>query len=41
LLCEKVQSLTVLEAVPHMEREALYDRTLGYETLHLRIQGRA
>jgi cytochrome P450 len=38
LLCEKVRSLSVLEAVPHVEHEALYDRTLGYETLRLRIQ---
>jgi cytochrome P450 len=38
LLCEKVRSMTLLEAVPHVEREALYERTLGYETLRVRFE---
>jgi cytochrome P450 len=38
LLVEHVGSIQVLEAVPHVEREALYDRTLGYETLRVRFR---
>jgi cytochrome P450 len=38
LLVEHVGSLQVLEAVPHIEREALYDRTLGYETLRVQFR---
>lgn len=40
LLIEKVESISVLEAVPHIEREALYARTLGYETLRVRFERR-
>lgn len=37
LVVEEVGFLTVEEAIPHIEREALYERTLGYETLRVRF----
>ena len=37
-LTEKVRSMTVLEAVPNIEREALYERTLGYATLRMSFE---
>ncbi len=33
LCCERVQTITVLEACERVEHEAMYDRALGYESL--------
>jgi cytochrome P450 len=41
LLTEKIDSLSILEAIPHVEREAVYDRTLGYETLRVQFHPRS
>ncbi len=41
LLTEKVGAISILEAVPHVEREERYSRTLGYETLRVRFQSKA
>jgi cytochrome P450 len=41
LLTEKIGSLSILEAIPHVEREAVYDRTLGYETLRVQFHPRS
>jgi cytochrome P450 len=40
LCCEKVDRLTVLEAVERVEHEAAFDRTLGYERLVLAFSPR-
>ncbi|MFZ4765495.1 MAG: cytochrome P450 [Roseimicrobium sp.] len=40
LCCARVQRITVLEAVPHVEHEAAFDRTLGYDLLKVKIEAR-
>ncbi len=37
LCCEKVQTITLLDAKERVEHEAKFDRTLGYEALTLRL----
>jgi len=39
-LCGRVASLEILEAVPHIEREADYERRVGYSKLVLRMTAR-
>jgi len=41
LCCERVARIHLLEKVDRTEHEAVYDRTLGYEMLRVRIEGRA
>lgn len=41
LCCERVERITVLAAVDRTEHEAAYDRTLGYESLRVRIAERS
>jgi len=36
-LCEKVKSMTLVEATERVEREAAYQRVLGYESLRIRF----
>jgi cytochrome P450 len=38
MLCEQVRSIRVLEAALHVEREAGYERTLGYESLRVAFE---
>ena len=37
LCCERVKSITILEARERVEHEAKFDRTLGYESLRVRL----
>ena len=37
LCCERVQTIIMLEAEERVEHEATYDRTLGYESLTVRL----
>jgi cytochrome P450 len=37
LCCERVQSINILNAEERVEREATYERTLGYESLVVRL----
>jgi cytochrome P450 len=37
LCCERVQSISIVHAVEHVEREAKFDRTLGYDSLTVKI----
>jgi hypothetical protein len=37
LCCERVQTITILEAEERVEHEATYDRRLGYESLKVRL----
>lgn len=37
LCCDRVKRLEIVKAVPRTEHEALFDRTLGYESLELKI----
>lgn len=37
LCCERVQSIEILDAQPRVEHEAAYDRTLGYNSLTVRL----
>ena len=39
-LCERVATLEILEAAPHVEREADYERHVGYERLVMRLTAR-
>ncbi|HYF37390.1 MAG TPA: cytochrome P450 [Prosthecobacter sp.] len=39
LCCERVRRIMVLEAEERVEHEAVYDRTLGYELLRVRMEG--
>lgn len=34
---ERLESLTVLEATPHVENEVRYQRVIGYESLTLKM----
>jgi cytochrome P450 len=36
-LCAQVESLTLVEAIPHVEREAAYERWNGFQSLTLRF----
>jgi cytochrome P450 len=38
LCCERVQSITVIEAKERVEHEATYERTLGYDSLVVRLE---
>jgi cytochrome P450 len=38
LCCERVQSITVIEAKERVEHEATYDRTLGYDSLTVKLK---
>jgi cytochrome P450 len=40
LVCERVQSITVLHATEHVEHEATFDRTLGYDSLTVKLTSR-
>ena len=37
LCCDRVQSITVLDAQERIEHESAYDRTLGYEALNVKL----
>ena len=37
LCCERVKSITIIEAQERVEHEAKFDRTLGYESLRVRL----
>ena len=37
LCCERVKSITIIEARERVEHEAKFDRTLGYESLRVRL----
>ncbi len=37
LCCERVKAITILEATHHVEREATFDRTLGYDALTVKL----
>lgn len=37
-LCERVTRITVLESTPHVEREAAYERTVGFDRLVVRVR---
>ncbi|MEY4940269.1 MAG: Biotin biosynthesis cytochrome [Verrucomicrobiota bacterium] len=37
LCCERVKRITILHAEPRVEHEAAYDRTLGYESLTVKL----
>ena len=39
LCCERVKSITLLAAQERVEHEAAYDRTLGYDSLTLKLTG--
>jgi cytochrome P450 len=39
LCCERVRSITLIAAQERVEHEAAYDRTLGYESLVLKLTG--
>lgn len=39
LCCERVQSITILNAEERVEHEAAYDRALGYDSLTVRMVG--
>ena len=39
LCCQRVKSITLLAAQERVEHEAAYDRTLGYDSLTLRLTG--
>lgn len=39
LCCERVQSITLIAAQERVEHEAAYDRTLGYDSLVLKLTG--
>jgi cytochrome P450 len=38
LCCERVQRITILEARERVEREAAFDRTLGYDLLSVKLE---
>lgn len=40
LLCERVASIEILRAEPHVEREADYERQVGYDALVVRMKGK-
>ena len=40
LCCERVQTITILSAEERVEKEAAYERTLGYHSLHARFTPR-
>ncbi|NNC89465.1 MAG: cytochrome P450 [Akkermansiaceae bacterium] len=40
-LTKRVEDVTVLEAVPHVEHQARYDRAVGYDALRVRFNPRA
>ena len=40
LCCERVKSITLIEAVDRVEHEALFDRALGYDLLRVKIEPR-
>jgi hypothetical protein len=40
LCAEKLDHLHIIAAQPRIEHEAGYQRTLGFESLHLRLQAR-
>lgn len=37
-LCKRVKSITILEAKPHVEKEAAYQRSVGYESLQVHLE---
>jgi cytochrome P450 len=37
LCCERVKAITILQATHHVEREATFDRTLGYDALTVKL----
>ena len=39
LCCERVKSITILDARERVEREAKFDRTLGYDSLEVKMTG--
>ena len=39
LCCERVKRITILEEAKRVEHEAAFDRTLGYESLVVRMEG--
>ncbi|NDA68720.1 MAG: cytochrome P450, partial [Verrucomicrobia bacterium] len=39
-LCDRVAKITVIAAQPHVEHEARYDRTNGYDLLTVRLTPR-
>jgi cytochrome P450 len=41
LCCERVQSLTIIDAKERVEHEAKFDRQLGYERLVMKVTPRA
>jgi cytochrome P450 len=37
LCCERVKAITILQATQHVEHEATFDRTLGYDALTVKL----
>jgi cytochrome P450 len=37
LCCERVKAITIVEARERVEHEAKFDRTLGYDSLRVRL----